>query len=511
MRLLLGVRYLDSVLLSISVSLLLGCPSDNGGNGGADTPGADTDAGETDSVGDADTSSGNDADTVPDTPTQDTSEDIPLSDAPGTIAVTNLIAVENPDNVLSFFVEWRTDTATASRLDVTCGSYYDESFRDAGPRTEHEAFVMGLRASTNCVFEASAIDDNGGLSSATTNIQVAELPDWLPELTATYDDASDIQTGWSMFNLHSEVSQIPPSVAIVDRDGQFRWYYRGPGQDFHIDNDVRTVSEGVMMQVPSQIIDWEGEVVWSEGLPAHHDMRPYGNDDHIMFLSMTTDCPDGVGADVVIEYDRSSGENVWEWSICEHYTPHENLEDWSHLNTIEPFPGENALLLSSRVQHAMFKVNMDTEEVVWRLGARGDFEMSQEDRFYNQHAPEILENGNILVFDNGNDGDRRYSRAIEIQYTDTGDSWEAEVVWEYTPSPHIFCFSWGDADEQPNGNRLISFGVEFPADGDSHLIEVTSDSPAEVVWDLEFPNGWSMYRAERIVNPETGYIVTDAD
>ena len=136
--------------------------------------------------------------------------------------------------------------------------------------------------------------------------------------------------------------------------------------------------------------------------------------------------------------------------------------------------------------------------------------MDDADYSYNNHAPEIMSNGNILMFDNGGP-DRRYSRAIEIEYDDTGneDDWTAEVVWEYTPNPRIFCFSWGDADELPNGNRLITFGVEFPGDGESHLMEVTGDTPAQLVWDLEFPLNWSMYRSERIANPSLGYVVTD--
>ena len=489
------------LVMFLSIVTAFGCSSPGGGGAadtGSDGFGVDT--------GYSDTSS-------PDTSSPDgSSNDISTIDyGQGNIVISNFQATENPNNILSFYVDWRTDQATESWLDVTCGDYYNESFTANGTQTQHSAFVMGLRADTSCTMVAKAVDAQDGMTTSSINVTVSSLPTWLPAPTATYSDASQIQAGWTLTNLHNETLHLPPSVVMFDRDGEIRWYYRASSVDFSIDNDVRTVSEGIMMQVPSQIVDYEGDIVWQQDLPVHHDLRPYGNDGHVLFLSHT-ECGAGQpGADLVVEFDRNTSQRVWEWSICENYTPPDVYPDWSHLNTIEPFPGEDALLVSSRHQIAVFKVDIDTGDVVWRLGFQGDFDMAQSDLFYNNHAPEIIESsGNILLFDNGGD-QRRYSRAIEIAYTDTGaeSSWEAEVVWEYTPSPNIFCFSWGDADRLQNDNRLITFGVQNPGDGNSHLIEVTSATPAVEVWDLEFPNGWSMYRAERVVSPETGYIVTD--
>lgn len=472
-------------------AVLVSCVTQTGGENGADAGASDVGYDTSDSPSSGDGLGGDTS-----------SEDLRA----GSIVITNLQATENPENRLSFYVEWQTDSATASRLEVTCGDYYNERFSDQGERTQHSAFVMGLRAETSCDFVAQAVDESELRSFQSITVEVASLPDWLPVITATYADSQLLQPGWTLFNLHNRLLELPPSVVLVDRDGYVRWYYRSE-IGFTIGNDVRTVPEGVLMETPSQIVDWEGSAVWRQPLPVHHDIRTIGDEGHLLYLSRTN-CPDDQPeADLVVEYDRNLDEVVWQWSICEHYTPPQYDPDWSHLNTIEPFPGEQALLISSRHQNAVFKVNMQTDEVVWRLGVDGDFEMSEEDLFYNQHAPEIESNGNILLFDNGAEH-RRYSRAIELAYTQ-GDEWEAEVVWEFIPQPRIFSFSWGDADLLANGNRLTVFGVEFPEDGDSRIFEVTANTPASVVWELAFPNGWSMYRAERVVDPPTGYIVED--
>ncbi len=112
--------------------------------------------------------------------------------------------------------------------------------------------------------------------------------------------------------------------------------------------------------------------------PAHHDLRisPFDNN-HVLTLGSS-----GVGCDqeegTALELDMSTRQVVWEWRICDWWTPRVNYWAWSHLNTIEPFPNERAVLLSSRQQDALFKVNRDTGELEWVLGEDGDFAMDPE-------------------------------------------------------------------------------------------------------------------------------------
>jgi hypothetical protein len=224
----------------------------------------------------------------------------------------------------------------------------------------------------------------------------------------------------------------------------------------------------------------------------------------------------------VVIWDIARNDASWRWMLCEHYTPAANEPDWSHINGIDIFPDGKAILVSSRDQNALFRVDLETGKIDWTMGyagrledgwGNGDFEMVEDDRFQGQHAPEILPNGNILVFDNGacaaascrgGDGElaaRGWSRAIEIAYDSVGGT--AEVVWEFRPAPDIFARILGDADRLEGGNTLVTFGLT-PADGlRSHIVEATPNG--EPVWEIEIPSSWILYRADRI-EPYYGHV-----
>ena len=99
---------------------------------------------------------------------------------------------------------------------------------------------------------------------------------------------------------------------------------------------------------------------------------------------------------------------------------------------------------------------------------------------FRPHAPMLLENGNLLVFDNGLGRHftvpftpQSYSRAVEYAIEeDPTDGFGGTVrqVWEYRipadPAWHGMSALVSDVDELPNGNRLVTSG----AIGSSFLI-----------------------------------------
>jgi hypothetical protein len=95
-----------------------------------------------------------------------------------------------------------------------------------------------------------------------------------------------------------------------------------------------------------------------------------------------------------------------------------------------------------------------------------------------QHSPVELDNGNILVFDNGNlrpGVTSPHSRAVEF------DPRSQTVVWEYTDPmrPYFFSPYMGSAERLENGNTFITesaFG---------RLFEVTPTG--ETVWEYVIP------------------------
>ena len=144
---------------------------------------------------------------------------------------------------------------------------------------------------------------------------------------------------------------------------------------------------------------------------------------------------------------------------------------------------------------------------------------------YRQHSPVILENNNIMVFDNGFMRDfipaRSFSRAVEYKITeDSGDGYGGTVqqVWDYTPSldDSYFAPTGGGARELENGNRLIAFSsVGFMLSANltpeqkeiasqntkAYIVEVTPTMPAQEVFSLTLNTksiGMTVYSADKI-------------
>jgi arylsulfate sulfotransferase len=418
-----------------------------------------------------------------------------------------LEAIENPSNALSYYIQWTTDEPSLTALELDCDDgQYQVSFDGEQAQLGHEVFVMGLWDGARCTASATAEFDAGEQATGAITFSVGPLPDFLPELDAAVVETDKIQPGWTLLNLTDVFDRPPMSVAMVDAQGRYRWYHQMATSDPGADHDVRTVEQGVLVggnrghNWPT-ILDWTGEVVWQREYRMHHALRLYG-DDQLIFLAGTSDCPSGYAASVIRKYDFSEDDIVWNWSLCEHFEPETPTPDWSHINSLELLDDDKSVLLSSRTQNTIFKVDLETEEIEWMMGELGDFGLWAADQFYRQHAPEVQEDGNILLFDNGNRDDRSYSRAIEIAYDE--QAMTAEVVWQYRPDPDIFTPIWGDADRMDNGNTLITFG-ERKLDKTSHIIEVAPDG--QKVWELVAPPKWGWYRSERVTSPPKGHVV----
>ncbi|MGM0556098.1 MAG: aryl-sulfate sulfotransferase [Myxococcota bacterium] len=426
------------------------------------------------------------------------------TDAPETL---ELQTVQNPNNALSYYVSWDTQAASSTTLQVDCGDDWSQTYESDGLVTEHEVFVMGLWDGASCDLTATSVAENGVESTGESSLDVGPLPEFLPELEVTTNVEGEVQPGWTLFNLTNDVDDVPLIIAVVDPEGRYRWYHQMATSSPGSDTDVRLVEEGILVggtrgRVWPTLLDWEGQVVWQREIRMHHHIMPY-QENQFIYLTFRSDCPMDIGAGVIHVWDREQDEVVQEHTFCEWFVPDAYVPDWSHLNTIEVFPEDpNSLLVSSRNQNSLIKLDLAAEDSVWRLGVNGDFDMAEEDLFWQQHAPEFQENGNLVIFDNGFRGEREYSRLIEVAYDDSAMT--AEVVWEYAPDPQIFTPIWGDSDRQPNGNTIGTFGRR-QADKRSFIHEV--DAETNLVWALQTPNGWGWYRSERIDVPVPGYVI----
>lgn len=146
--------------------------------------------------------------------------------------------------------------------------------------------------------------------------------------------------------------------------------------------------------------------------------------------------------------------------------------DLIHANTIEvvcedlnDILRKGYVIICSRSLNQVAVIDPDRARLVWSWG---------EGVLEKPHHPTLLENGNILVFDNG--PARGYSRVIELNPV------SEEIIWEYkSEPPQTFYTVWAGANQRlPNGNTLITNS------SDGQVFEVTEDG--QIVWEFYNPD-----------------------
>jgi uncharacterized protein (UPF0248 family) len=249
--------------------------------------------------------------------------------------------------------------------------------------------------------------------------------------------------------------------------------------------------------------DWNGNVLWEVRHPDHHHHGILLRNGNVLLHCMgqvpeeiarlvkggmvEKDMQSGQYAplskaeagkmysDYIAEVTRA-GETVWEWRTWEHLDPEaDGISEiqaprtmWAQGNSVQELP-DGDILASFRPTSTVVRIARKTGQIVWKLGPP---------MVAGQHAPTLLANGNILIFDNGThrlDDSMPYSRAIEVNPATN------EVVWKYQDAPawNFFSPRMGIAQRLANGNTLLtesSFGRFF---------EVTREG--EIVWEYVNP------------------------
>lgn len=346
-----------------------------------------------------------------------------------------------------------------------------------------------------------------------------------PQGVTVYDE-NRCCNGYTLF---APVSS--PTIYLIDMSGEVvHMWFAGDAGCSSVTH-AKYLGDGRILVAANwlKVLDWDGNVVWSyrpEGpdedphrtsgrIPwnpqyqvggAHHDFQRLENGNYLILASerieenAISDHP--LSSDYFVEV-TPEGETVWVWHASEHFEefgfsdeakrlmregPGTHMGtpsgDYLHTNTLDVLPDtplakrdsrfrEGNILSSQRNTNTIFIVDRDSGEVVWQWGR-------EPGQLVGQHHPNMLPNGNILVYDNGGLGGypretRIYTRLIEVNPL-TG-----EIEWEYKHNPRryfhtkFFSYSWGSAQRLPNGNTL-SLDSNM-----GRLFEITPDG--RLVWE----------------------------
>ncbi|QIN84520.1 hypothetical protein GBA63_19130 [Rubrobacter tropicus] len=200
---------------------------------------------------------------------------------------------------------------------------------------------------------------------------------------------------------------------------------------------------------------------------------------------------------VVQEIDIRSGEVLFEWHSLEHVgfdeyayelsPENEDAFDYFHINSVDVDRDEN-LLISARRTSAVYKIDRETGEVIWRLGGeKSDFEMGEGARFAYQHDARRRSDGTITLFDNRGERMNEPSRGVALELDE--DAMTATLVREYTHPTDTFAIFQGNVQALPNGNAFVGWGSS------PYLSEFSRDG--ELLFDARFPDEAESYRAFR--------------
>jgi hypothetical protein len=359
--------------------------------------------------------------------------------------------------------------------------------------------VLGLRSNRSYALRALFVSTSGREStSEIMSYNTPPLPDDMPAYIVLKSDHPTVKN--IMLGITPSKSGRSYAV-IIDTGGSPVWYkeFKDAVVDFQRQANGRYTAWSSIDGSPAHFYEFDplGEITneysASNGLTTDpHEFRMRG-DSYALFGTQirTTDLrpvgglPQAAVQGFVVEY-HTPGRNPLFWNTFDHFSINDaapdvsligqNVDPW-HGNAIEiDFDGN--LLASFRNSDEITKINSRTGEIIWRLGGKNNQFTFLDDAmngFSHQHGIRRLENGDIILFDDGNLHSPPSSRAVEYKLDETRKT--AQLVWEYRPNPAIFGFALGFAQRLANGNTLICFGTA------QRILEVTFDG--KVRWDIQ--------------------------
>lgn len=245
--------------------------------------------------------------------------------------------------------------------------------------------------------------------------------------------------------------------------------------------------------------DWDGKVVWEYRDPYLHDacyrMRngntlvvkwvPVPNEIAVKVKggNRGTERRGVMWGDAILEI-TPEGRVVWEWIAHEHLDPVADnrcplcpRNEWLHADACVELPDGNILTCFMK-SNSVAIIDKETGDIKWQWGTND---------LAHPHSPTMLDNGNILLFDNGihlcgiTMGN---SRVLEV------DPDSNEIVWSYKEDLDLVFYSsiMGNCQRLPNANTLVCESTT------GRLFEITPQG--EVVW--EFVNNLPAYELSPI-------------
>jgi len=384
-------------------------------------------------------------------------------------------------------------------------------------KSNHSIPVHGMYADFLNKISITILDLNGNeRTSDTIHIQTGEL--------------GVIQTGDMRLYTNNYTAEQKDRLflfqnAIYDTEGYIRWYTTFQSNKyFPMSGDQIALQawpdKGAPVEsIEIRMINLMGELLIEYDVPNrnHHEIfekSPGGNllvASNAQPYNSTLDDTE----DMIVEIDRESGEVAKTWDLRDIYDQTrprlwtEMPNDWCHLNSIEYDSSDNTLLISSKLQYFVSKIDYDSGDIKWIFGNHENWEEAWQeylltpvnfdttihadrDWVYAQHMPRMTSEGTVIVYDNGSTRPGgEFTRAIEFR-VDTSNM-TVEKVWTY--DCNFVTRTMGSVQVFEDGNVLLGHGekgrlTEVDRDGnivfDARLLYFYRAYPVKLYGDINY-------------------------
>lgn len=442
----------------------------------------------------------------------------------GSITVTT-----NPNGITPLAAEAVFRTKVPTRVTITVPGKEPLIHQFEEVTKDHRIPILGLYPDTENRVEirVSYVKNQRQTEYAVETLYITTnpLPEYFPSIDIVMADRNRMEDGWTLSDLSIGDAGVFRTYPIMfDSNGDIRWYMDLTFVD-GMGWFVKRLANGNLLFIyggeATGSIAYEFDMLGEEfnrwdiqGYHYHHDVveKPDGN------LLVAVD-KEGIETveDFIIEVDRTSGAVVNEWDMRQVLDVHrrdfsnDNV-DWFHMNAIWYSEADDCLIISGRNQ-GVVKVTRDNE-LIWILaphkgwGKAGpnadlhdtsDFLLTAVDAngapfseavqqgtedtddfswVWGQHAPMLLPNGNLLIFDNGffrNFGNSpNFSRGVEYSVDELAMT--VQQIWQYGKERGTDFFSpiISDVDHlHRTGNVLVMPGIVRPPDSSPSYALVT--------------------------------------
>lgn len=257
--------------------------------------------------------------------------------------------------------------------------------------------------------------------------------------------------------------------------------------------------------------------------------------------------------DEIVEFTRS-GNIVWRWNTFDYldlnrigyetfvkywgrrgYNP--DARDWTHFNGLFNLSDEDSVLVNSRTQSAVYKINKKSGKILWIFGNHEGFNNTDQKKMFKllkgnwpwqQHSPYITKSGNLALFNNDNYRALPFnkmvqpkdinSRAVIFELDEINMT--AKQIWDGSciSTEKICSTAMGSLEPLKENNILVNYGMLLDNRYISEMTwntrekyptwtmiqEVSLMYPSEVVFELKvIPSkdssiGWQSFGAIKI-------------